>query len=262
VTQPVQEVTSDRAQAATDFRVRQLARRPPLVGESCCPIFFRALIANVEDPEANRVHYIAEDEGDNVYWTDWDPSFDDTVYDVGGPAGPYRQTNDPDEGEVLAGVRLLKRGLYSIHAIVDVYPVFNGTSLFKSNYDEGQGEFRYHNNLAPPSPNYYGDLYGIRLDHWRFVEFDQDTHPFDDFDSTMGGEAETCEIVLAVNTGINLEAGQVEGAVDGGSPGDDIWIPGGPDIPSGGWGLVPQLLIAYWGEGDTDPDWPGSVLGT
>jgi hypothetical protein len=227
---------------AWTHRPKEEGGTDPIPGQY--PICFRAAIGEITSPSTNRVHYLSDDEGDNVYWDQWDPGFNTSVYNI----TPYEQTNDVDEGPVLAGVGLRKRGLYSIHAIVDLDAAFNGTSLLKSNHDEGQGEFRYHNNDAGIGEPYWGDLYGIRLDHWRVVDTPH-TGAYSP-DALLGGEASSVEIVLAVNTAIDI-GGAIGGKV-GGSPGDDMWIPGGYD---GAWGFVPQLLVMYWGNRVGDTDW-------
>lgn len=269
MTQPVNEPSDAGDQAATDFRIRQLARRPPVLA-NFSPICFRAAVGPAVrpvvggtpfDPEVHRVHYVAEDEGNNVYWDQWDPSYDTSVY----ATNLYEQTNDATEGLVIAGVALLKRGLYSIYAIVDVQETFNGMVSLGSNWDQGQGAPYYVNNRGDTP--YWGDHYAIQVNHWRWVEeSNPDTTPpisfFPDF--WFGGEAETVEIILNVNT--NIDGFGITGGTSAvafphtPTPGGDVWIPGGYD---GAWGFVPQLIVAYWGDpgevNGMDPDWPATI---
>jgi hypothetical protein len=265
----VQEPSDARTQAATDFRVRQLARRPPIVSTGCCPTFFRAAVGPAVrggtpfDPEIHRQHYTTGDDGEqNVYWDQWDTSFDTSVY----ATNLYEQTNDATEGPVIAGVALLKRGLYSIYALVDFDDVYNGISVMKTNYDQGQDVFRAVNNIGVPGEPFLTNHYPMQIHEWRWVEdTNPDTTPPISFylDGWFGGDAMDVEIVVAVNTEAAPWAGVSPGKYTGSptvpTPGADLWIPGGYN---GAWGLVPQLIVAYWGdfgaEEGIDPNWPAS----
>jgi hypothetical protein len=266
MTQPVREPSDAGAQAATDFRVRQLARRPPVIA-SLEPTCFRAAVGPAIrggtpfDPEAHRQHYLSHDEGNNVYWDQWDTSFDTSVYSV----DLYDATLDATEGVVIGGVALLKRGLYSIYAIVDIAQTINGMVALSTNWDQGQGTgAHYVANVGIGGEPYWGDFYAFQIHQWRWLEeSNPDTTPPTSFfrDGWFGGDAATVEIVFHCDTSVD-DAG-VTGAnylnLTPGTPGDDVWIPGGYD---GAWGLVPQLFIAYWGDpglvNGVDPDWPAS----
>lgn len=198
---------------------------------------------SIADPEADRVHYVSGDD-DNVYWDTWDTAFDTTIFDV----DSYEQTvlGIP----VIYGVGLLQIGLYSIHAQIDVQTYTNITYEMKSNFDEGQATFGTTNNIAEPGEPYWGDNYGFRLDHWRQVV---DLPPPD---NEFGGEATTVEIVFGFS-GETAMPGVTPGVWDGAAPdpAGELWIPGGYD---GAWGLVPQMIVVYWGITDGDPAWPNS----
>src|SRR5262249_54108260 len=118
------------------------------------------------DPETHRQHYIANDEGNNVYWDQWDTSFDTSVYSI----DLYTQTNDATEGEVIGGLALLKRGLYSIYAVVDIAQTIAGMASLKTNWDQGQGFPFYVNNIGAGGQPYFGDFYNWSVHQWRWLE--------------------------------------------------------------------------------------------
>jgi hypothetical protein len=239
-----------RRSAGAGWGVHDLRKRPRDEEVGQFPALFQAAIRDITDPETHRVHYFAEDEGQNVYWDEWDESYDHDVFDI----GYYDQTNDATEGLVIAGVRLLRRGLYSIYALVDIDATINGMVSVGTNWDEGQGITYYVNNIGTGGQPYFGDHYAFQVHQWRWLERDDLLKAPASFDGDFvyGGEAETVEIILNVHTGI--DGFGVTGGKQGGSPGDEVWIPGGYD---GAWGFVPRLKVAYWGTGTgTDPAWP------
>lgn len=248
MTRPIYEPTPARADASLDYGQQQLFRRPANPGVHY-PICFRAAMGPTADPENDRVHYPSAQGGDNVYWDKWDLQYDTTVYDT----GPYEQTvlGIP----VIAGVGLLQIGIYSIHAQIDLNDTLNGVTLFNSNYDQGQATYAEVVNCAG-SDLFLGDFYGIRLDHWRQVV------SLPPPDQLWGGEATTVEIVFAQNNDATVVF-YSDAAPGVGCPapvaGSDVWIPGGYD---GAWGLVPNMIVKYWGPTDNDPDWPATVVST
>lgn len=265
MTRPIYEPTPARADAQLDFGQQQLFRRPAPVSIGTGPPVFRAAVGppggtgTPYDPEIYREHYTTGDDGENnVFWDQWDTTFDTSLF----ATNLYEFTRNATEGPVIGGLALLRRGLYSIYAIVDFNEAYNGISVIKTNYDEGQNVFRAVNNIGLPGEPYLTDLYAHTIHEWRWVEAtNPDTTPPISFypDSWFGGEAETVEIVVAVNTEVAPWAGVTPGVWDGAAPvpGADLWIPGGYD---GAWGFVPQLIVAYWGDptsGD-DPAWPAS----
>jgi hypothetical protein len=224
---------------------------------SSLPVF-RAVIQGTEDSEANRTHYPSGDGGDNVYFDAWDPTYDTSIFDI----SDYDFT-DPNTGRPsIAGVGLKLPGLYSIMSQVDIYGYLNGFVDMRSGWDEGQSNYWEVANIPQDNDFFLQDQMVYRVDHWRHVEHGGG---IDDDNAVIMPVAWDVEIVFAQNNATGLSP---FGGVDPGAasvfpytpvPDSDVWIPGG--TWNAGWGLIPFLLIAYWGEPTSgfDPDWTSTL---
>lgn len=256
MTRPIYEPSLQRTDARLGYGQAQLFRRPS-PPSSEFPLVFRAAIQSVPGGEdgTNREHYASADGGATVNWDTWDTSFDTSIYSLSG----YTFT-DPLTGlPSIVGVGLKAAGVYSIYAQVDPSPYFNGTILMNSNFDEGQAVYSEHNNIGDDIDLFLGDFYLPRVDHWRMVNEADPTPPSA---GSFGGSANDVEIVFAQNNDADLiiysgDPGTADSSSDPPTPGGDLWIPGGFD---GQWGVVPQLVVKYWGipSSGWDADWPAS----
>lgn len=254
MTRPIYEPSPARKSASQDYGVAQLFRRPAAAGPYY-PSCFRAAIQGCDDTETNRTHYPSAQGGDNVYWDAWDPTYDTTVFDT----GPYEFT-DPNTGRPsIAGVGLILPGLYSIFTQVDIWPYLNGQVDLRTGWDEGQANYWQVNNIPTNNDYFLQDQQVYRCDHWRMVEDDGGIIADNGIIMPVAYDV---EIVFAQNNGTGTK---IFGVDDPGTnttaaapvPDSDVWIPGG--TWNAGWGLIPFLLVMYWGRPDWDGAWPGTL---
>lgn len=158
MTQPVQEVSGDRSIAAAEYRVRQLARRPPPISARPSCSYFRAYFLQYSgSPQATNQTGIGSTNQTVIY--DWWETNDPFVFEPLGPA----QMNDPVMStDMLWSVLLKQMGHYTI--TMGAY-LLNDTWGHKQEWNDDDNPFGLADSVVgggdrePANPA--GDIYNL-----------------------------------------------------------------------------------------------------